>query len=463
MACMTFFQHGNPEDLAIDDRGGSAAARGALWVSVPSLTLAIAVWMLWSAVVVHLPAAGFRYSTNQLFWLTALPALCGATLRIFFPFAVPMVGGRMFSTLATASLLLPAVGIGLAVQDPRTPFEWMAVLALLCGLGGGNLVGSMAQLHAGVPLARLGSARGLSAGLGHFGVPLVQMLVPLAVGFEIFKTFNGPAQQTPQGPMWLQNAGFIWVPFILASALACWFGMGEFADRRAGMAEQAVIFTRLHNWLMCWLTLGTFGSFIGLSASLPLLAFSQFEHGDVLRLVWLGPLLGAALAPMGSWMAERWGGARVTFWTFGAMALATAAALPGLPASGSATTPGAEGNLLVFLAALGVLLAGSGIGIGSTFRMTFSLFVGERLRRADALKSAQTQAATEGAAEAIAALGFASAIGAYGGFFIPKSLGSSLEMTGSATAALSLFIVFYLSCMALTGWVCVRRRAPFPC
>ena len=110
-----------------------------LWLSIPALALSFAVWMLWSVVVVHLPAAGFRYSTNQLFWLTALPALCGATLRIFYAFAVPVIGGRRFTTLATASLLLPAVGIGLAVQDPSTPFEWMVVLALLCGLGGGSL------------------------------------------------------------------------------------------------------------------------------------------------------------------------------------------------------------------------------------------------------------------------------------------------------------------------------------
>jgi nitrate/nitrite transporter NarK len=126
--------------------------------------------MLWSVVVVHLPAAGFRYSTNQLFWLTALPALCGATLRIFYAFAVPVIGGRRFTTLATASLLLPAVGIGLAVQDPTTPFEWMVVLALLCGLGGGNFASSMANISFFFPSARQGYALGLNAGLGHLGV-----------------------------------------------------------------------------------------------------------------------------------------------------------------------------------------------------------------------------------------------------------------------------------------------------
>jgi NNP family nitrate/nitrite transporter-like MFS transporter len=463
MTSMTIIQHWNPEDRKFWDLSGRAVARRNLWVSVPALALAFAVWMLWSVVVVHLPAAGFRYSTNQLFWLTALPALCGATLRIFYAFAVPMIGGRRFTTLATASLLVPAVGIGLAVQDPNTPFEWMVVLALLCGLGGGNFASSMANISFFFPSARQGYALGLNAGLGHLGVALVQMLVPLAISAGVFGLFAGPAQQTAQGPMWLQNAGFIWVPLILASTAAAWFGMDDLADTHAGMAEQAVIFTRRHNWLMCWLYLGTFGSFIGFSASLPMLAQSQFQRADALHLVWLGPLIGAVLRPLGGWMADHWGGARVTFWIFVAMALAASAALLCLPATDTTGQPGHGGNFPGFLAAFGVLFAASGIGNGSTFRMISSLFVAERVQRAGSLPSDQALAAKEGAVEAAAALGFASAIGAYGGFFIPKSVGSSLAMTGSASAALVMFIVFYLSCIALTWWAYSRRNAPYPC
>lgn len=448
----------NPEDGGFWDRAGRAVAQRNLWVSIPALALAFAVWMLWSVVVVHLPAVGFRYSTNQLFWLTALPALCGATLRIFYAFAVPVIGGRRFTTLATASLLLPAIGIGLAVQDPTTPFEYMVVLALLCGLGGGNFASSMANISLFFPSARQGAALGLNAGLGHLGVALAQLLVPLAISAGVFGLIGGPAQPTTQGPMWLQNAGFVWVPLILASTLAAWFGMDDLADRHAGVAQQAVIFTRRHIWLMCWLYLGTFGSFIGFSASLPMLAQSQFHRADALHLVWLGPLIGAVLRPLGGCMADRWGGARVTFWIFVVMALAAAVALLCLPASA-----GSGGQFAGFLAAFGVLFAASGIGNGSTFRMISSLFVAERLRSADSLPSARAAAAKEGAVEAAAALGFASAIGAYGGFFIPKSVGSSLAMTGSASAALSLFIAFYLSCTALTWWAYSRRNAPDPC
>jgi MFS transporter, NNP family, nitrate/nitrite transporter len=457
MPTMPVQRHWNPEDSGFWAATGEAVATRNLWLSVASLTISFAVWMVWSAVVVHLPAAGFHYSTNQLFWLTALPALCGATLRIFYAFAVPMIGGRRFTVLSTASLLLPAVGIGLAVQDPTTPFEWLVVLALLCGLGGGNFASSMANISFFFPNDRKGYALGLNAGLGHLGVALAQWLVPLVIGIGAFAALTGPAQATAQGPMWLQNAGFVWVPLILASTLAAAFGMDDLGDAKAGFAEQAVIFTRRHNWLMCWLYLGTFGSFIGFAAGLPMLTQNQFQRSDALHLVWLGSLIGAVLRPLGGWLADRLGGARVTFWAFVVMALGAALALACLPGAGH------EGRFAGFLAAFGLIFAAAGAGNGSTFRMITSVFVAERLRQADRLPSAQAQAAREGSVEAAAALGFASAIGAYGGFFIPKSFGSSLELTGSPAAALGLFIVFYLSCIALTWWNYSRRNAPHPC
>ncbi|MDO8376804.1 MAG: MFS transporter, partial [Aquabacterium sp.] len=331
---MTDIGHWNPEDRGFWERNGRSVATRNLWLSIPALTLAFAVWMVWSVVVVHLPAAGFRYSTNQLFWLTALPALCGATLRIFYAFVVPIVGGRRFTALATASLVVPALGIGFAVQDPGTPYELMVALALLCGLGGGNFASSMAHISYFYPSAHKGYALGLNAGLGHLGVPIVQFVVPLVIGAGVFGALGGVPQATTDGPQWLQNAGFIWVPFIVVSALAAWFGMDDLAEAKAGFAEQAVNFTRKHNWLMCWLYVGTFGSFIGYSAGLPMLIQSQFPDADALQLVWLGPLLGALMRPFGGWLADRVGGARVTFWTFVAMALGVTAVLVCLPRNG---------------------------------------------------------------------------------------------------------------------------------
>ena len=450
--------HWNPEDRRFWERSGRSVATRNLWLSIPALMLAFAVWMVWSVVVVNLPAAGFRYSTNQLFWLAALPALCGATLRIFYAFAVPLVGGRRFTALATASLLLPALGIGFAVQDPATPYELMVALALLCGLGGGNFASSMAHISFFYPKARLGYALGMNAGLGHLGVSIAQLAVPLVIGAAIFGVLGGAPQATAQGPMWLQNAGFVWVPFSAASALAAWFGMNDLADAKAGFAEQAVIFKRKHNWLMCWLYLGTFGSFIGYAAGFPLLIQSQFPGTHALQYAWLGPLVGALARPLGGWLSDKLGGARVTFWTFIAMGLGVCAVLQFLPQEGLG------GHFTGFLVSFMALFAFAGIGNGSTFRMIPVIFLAERQRAAQGHgPAAQEQAIKDGNKEAAAVLGFSSAIGAYGGFYIPKSYGTSITMTGSPDGALYAFILFYATCIVMTWWYYSRKNAPMPC
>jgi NNP family nitrate/nitrite transporter-like MFS transporter len=233
--------------------------------------------------------------------------------------------------------------------------------------------------------------------------------------------------------------------------------MDDLADARAGFGEQAVIFTRKHNWLMCWLYLGTFGSFIGFSAGLPMLMQSQYLRDDLVQLAWLGPLIGALLRPLGGWLADQYGGGRITFWSFVAMALGVAAVLRCLPQDGQA------GNWPGFLAAFGLLFAASGIGNGSTFRMIPAIFLSECKRAAEPMPSAQAQAARQGNVEAAAVLGLASAVGAYGGFFIPKSYGTAIALTGSPAAALQVFILFYVTCIALTWWYYSRRHAPMPC
>ena len=459
--------HWNPEDKAFWDQHGQRVATRNLWFSIAALALAFAVWMVWSVVVVNLPAVGFRFSTNQLFWLAALPALCGATLRIFYAFAVPIVGGRRWTAITTASLLLPALGIGFAVQNPATPYEVMVVLALLCGLGGGNFASSMANINFFYPKARKGYALGMNAGLGNLGVSVVQLVVPLAIAASLFGAIGGEPQLTANGtPLWLQNAGFVWVPLIAASALAAWFGMNDLADAKASFADQAVIFRRRHNWLMCWLYLGTFGSFIGYSAGLPLLIKSQFPGIDALQFAWLGPLVGALARPLGGWLSDKLGGARVTFWNFIVMALGVVAVLQFLPhpaQGGAGAGPAAGGSFVGFLVSFLVLFAASGIGNGSTFRMIPVIFLTERQRSAAATPAAQQQAARDANKEAAAVLGFSSAIAAYGGFFIPKSYGSSIALTGGPEAALVAFVVFYVTCIAITWWNYSRRYAPVPC
>jgi nitrite extrusion protein (nitrite facilitator) len=452
-----------PEDKAFWEQEGRAIAALNLWISIPALFLAFAVWMVWSAVVVHLPAIGFGYTTDQLFWLAALPALSGATLRIFYSFMVPIFGGRRWTVLSTMSLLVPAIGVGVAVQYTATPYWVMLALAMLCGLGGGNFSSSMANISFFFPKERKGSALGLNAGLGNLGVSAVQFMVPIVISVGVFGWFGGdPVMITmPDGTpkkLWLQNAGFIWVAPILVSSLLAFLMMHDIADARASFSEQAVIFRSKHTWIMSWLYLGTFGSFIGFSAGFPLLIKSQFPGVNPLEFAWMGPFVGALIRPVGGWLADKVGGARVTFWNFIAMALGVLGVMYFLPQNG------ADGNLTGFFSCFIVLFFTAGIGNGSSFRMIPVIFTDECLAGVSTDDSdARAAALREGNKQAAAVLGFTAALGAYGGFFIPKSYGTSIAMTGTPHAALWFFIIFYVTCISLTWWFYSRRGAERPC
>lgn len=452
----------DPENREFWERTGKRIAARNLWISIPALLLAFAVWMVWSVVVVNLPSIGFKYDTNQLFWLAALPGLSGATLRIFYSFMVPIFGGRAWTTISTASLLLPAVGIGFAVQNPETPYATMLTLALLCGFGGGNFASSMANISFFFPKAQKGMALGMNAGLGNLGVSVVQFVVPLVITVGIFGGLGGDSQTWVKDDvsrqMWLQNAGFVWVPFILLSTLAAWFGMNDIASAKASFREQAVIFRRKHNWLMCWLYLGTFGSFIGYSAGFPLLTKTQFPEINPTQYAFLGPLMGALFRVIGGWISDRLGGAVVTLWVFVTMAGAVFGVMAFLPQEGTG------GNFWMFFAMFMVLFAASGVGNASTFRMIPVIFLTQHQRAAQGKSAAaQEQAVKDANKEAAAVLGFTSAFAAYGAFFIPKSFGTSIAVSGGPELALYGFIAFYVSCLALTWWYYARKNAEIPC
>ncbi|WP_435101382.1 NarK family nitrate/nitrite MFS transporter [Arhodomonas sp. AD133] len=448
-----------PEDKEFWEREGKAVATRNLWISIPALLLAFAVWLVWSAVATRLNSIGFTLTTNELFWLTALPGLSGATLRIFYSFMVPIFGGRRWTAVSTLSLAVPALWMGFAVQDPTTTFWEFALIALLCGFGGGNFASSMANISFFYPKRQQGTALGLNAGLGNLGVSVMQFVVPAVIGTGALSFMFGSAQQAGAGePLWLQNAGFIWVPFILLFTVLAWFGMNDIADARASFRDQAVIFRRKHQWLMSWLYIATFGSFIGYSAGFPMLIKTQFPDVDPLQFAFLGPMVGALIRPVGGWMADKAGGARVTLWNFVVMIAAVFGVVYFLPVMGTA------GNFWGFFGMFMVLFITTGIGNGSTFRMIPVIFHtlhgrwsegGDEAARAQAVKDANKESA--------ATLGFSSALAAYGAFFIPKAYGTSIDLTGGPTAALYAFVIYYVTCVVVTWWFYQRRNAEIPC
>ena len=441
----------HPNDPTFWETTGQKIARRNLWISVPCLLLAFSVWLVWSVVVAKLPSVGFMYTTNQLFWLASVPGLSGATLRIFYAFMVPIMGGRLWTTLTTASLLIPAFGIGYAVQNPDTPYFLFLILALLCGLGGGNFASSMANISFFFPKNEQGNALGLNAGLGNVGVSIMQFAVPLVITFSVFGFLGGESQITTDGSkVWLQNAGFIWVPFLIIATVAAWAGMNDIASARSSFQEQSIIFSRKHNWVMCLLYTGTFGSFIGYSAGFPLLAQLQFPEVDILKYVFLGPLIGALSRAGTGWISDKYGGGKVTFWTFISMIVAVLGVIYFLY---NKDQPYAFwGFFSMFI----LLFFATGVGNASTFQMIPTIMSNQIPKLMPKLNTLEQQHQAE--KESAAIIGFTSAVAAYGAFFIPKSFGTSISVTGSPMAALWGFLIFYLICVFCTWYFYTRKK-----
>ncbi|MEU9833744.1 MFS transporter [Streptosporangium sp. NPDC048047] len=419
-----------PDDPGFWADRGRRIARRNLVFSIFAEHLGFTLWTVWSIVAVQL--GSYRFSTDQLFWIVSLPNLVGSALRLPYTFGPARFGGRNFTVVSVLLLLVPAVLLAVAVSDPATPYWMFLVIAATAGLGGGNFASSMANITHFYPQERQGAALGLNAAGGNIGVSSVQLLMPLVIG-----AFG------------LAAAGLFWIPFIAAAALGAFFFMDNLSAARAPAHEQLRIAGRAQTWIMSLLYIGTFGSFIGYSTALPLLIKSQFpERASLVWLAFLGPLLGSLVRPAGGWLSDRLGGARVTLVNFAAMAAAAALVWQGL----------ARHDFLLFFGAYLLLVAATGVGNGSTYRMIPAIFRAKATAGLAPGTPAHEAALTAGRRDASAAVGIISAIGAFGGFFINRGFGSSIAGTGGAGAALAAFAGFYAVCALLT-WACYLRSA----
>jgi MFS transporter, NNP family, nitrate/nitrite transporter len=441
----TWISDWRPDDESFWEAKGKVIARRNLCWSILAEHIGFSVWLIWSIVATKLPQVGFHYTTSQLFQLVALPGLIGSLMRFPYTFAVPRFGGRNWTIVSASLLFVPTALLAFFVTRPDTPFSLMLVVAATAGLGGGNFASSMANISFFYPDRMKGWALGLNAAGGNIGVSTVQLLTPILIGFGWVGLYL--TARLGRAGIYLQNAGLMWLPLIALAVYGASRYMNNLATARSTFNDQLVITRRKHTWVMSWLYIGTFGSFIGYSAAFPLLIKTQFP-AITISVAFLGPFLGSLARPFGGLLADRIGGARVTFWNFVAMGGATMGVMYYVDIRSF------SGFFAMFL----VLFVTTGIGNGSTFRMIPSIFREEKLRQAKGAGGAARAAALRAAGiESAAAIGFISAIGACGGYLIPRGFGASIAATGGPYLALEVFLLFYATCVALTWWYYLRR------
>ena len=419
-----------------ENEGRSIAKRNLYW-SIFAEFLGFVVWQLWSIVVVQLPAAGFTFNTSEIFWLISIPSLVGATLRIPYTFMVPKFGGRNWTIISALLLLIPSAGLALCVANPQTPFGVMLLVAALAGFGGGNFASSMANITFFYPSREKGWALGLNAAGGNLGAAVAQLVVPVAVTLLAAGTVNLPM------------AGLVWIPLILLASFGAWKYMNNLTSAKGDVAGSVAALKEPHLWIMAFLYIGTFGSFIGFAGVFPKLIkdyfpeFSAIPVGAVaLSLAFLGPLVGSLARPYGGRMADRMGGARMTIASFAWMAATTLVMIWTLPLK----------NFWLFLALFLLLFVASGFGNGATYRMIPVIFATSSRAARKGASPSQTQRL------ASSSLGLISAVGAYGGVVIPQVLNASNSTSGSYTPAFYGFVGAYAVMLTVT-WLCYIRPA----
>jgi NNP family nitrate/nitrite transporter-like MFS transporter len=417
-----WIDHWDPEDATFWRDGGRLIARRNLAVSVVAEFLGFCVWALWSVVVPLLPEAGFTLTLNQQFWLIALPSLVGATVRIPYTFAVPVFGGRNWTVISALLLVVPASALAWVVTRPESSFALLLACAALAGFGGGNFASSMTNISFFFPESEKGKALGLNAAGGNLGTGIVQLAVPavIAVGAGVH----------------LERAGLVFIPLALLAAVLAWHAMDNLSGAQADYGSFAAATRNRHTWVISLLYSGTFGSFIGYSVAFPTLLKTQFPATPT-TVAFLGALVGALTRPLGGMVSDRLGGARVTIASFGLLTAGAVGAVEGLRLH----------SFPVFFAAFMVLFLGAGLGNGATYRMIPAVF------RAG-VPASQLPMARKSAA---GCMGIAGAVGAYGGFLIPRGFAVAKDTYGSLVPALWVFVGAYVV-MALTTYAVYARR-----
>lgn len=441
----TWLKNWEPDNPVFWRETGSKIAWRTLMVTTFALILSFATWFMMSAVVVRIPQIGFKFDTMQLFWLAAMPGLAGGTFRIINTFLIPIYGTRHVLTVATFLKLIPCIGIGLAVMNPTTPFWMFIVLALLAGLGGGDFSSFMPSTRFFFPKKLQGTALGIQAGIGNFGVSLAQFATPWIIGFAMFSALAGGPQTMVAGGktqnIWLQNAAFWYAPLLVITGVVAWLLLRS-VPIKASFREQLDIFKIKHTWFCTITYMMTFGTFSGLSAAFPLLIktlYGSFPGGpDPLTYAFLGPLVGSLARVLFGPIADKVGGAILTHITGLVLILGTLV-MVGL----GLLAPTSVAQFPAFVMVMLVLFFFTGIGNAATFRQYPIIF-------ADSPR------------QGAGVIGWTAAIAAYGPFLFSVLIGAAIASTGSPQVFFLGMTVFYGVATAVNWWYYTRRGCEKP-
>ncbi len=430
-----------PENEAFWETTGKRIARKNLIFSIFAENLGFSVWVLWTIIVINLSQIGIAMSVPEAFWLTAVPNLIGSALRIPYTFAVPRFGGRVWTMVSASLLFIPCLLLALLVpsgwladQSHDTQFWVLLGCAATAGFGGGNFSSSMANISFFYPEKRKGFALGLNAAGGNLGVAMTQLLVPLVIIIGV----PAAAVKLPAHEVHLAYAGLMWMPLIVLATVCAWFYMDSLTQAKSDGKAYGMAVKQSQTWIMSILYIGTFGSFIGYSFALPLViknTFPEFLGQHVFIATYLaglgfvGALIGSISRPLGGWVSDRLGGARVTLVCFAGMGAFTLLAIVGVNSD----------SFALFFGSYMVIFFFAGMGNGSTYRMIPSIFRALGEKEADEKGLEPKATALTFKRQAAAVIGIAGAIGAFGGFLIQvvfreASLGTAALMTQATKA-----------------------------
>ena len=420
----------DPED---EEHWDKRFAWQTLWITTYTLMLAFAVWYLVSAIAPRLNSIGYDLSKPQLYWLVAVPGLAGGFMRLIYMFLPPVLGTRTLVGGSATLMLLPMVGWTLAVRDPGTSYAILLLLAAAAGVGGGAFSGFMPSTSYFFPRRLAGTALGLQAGVGNFGVSLIQFVTPWVVGFGLLgATALTPQQQTDGSQIWLHNAGLVLIPWVILGGILAGLFLRS-VPVEANFRQQLDIFREKHTWVMTAIYLMTFGAFSGFAAQLGLLIVNEYgsfaNAPDPLKFAFLGPLIGSATRALWGPLCDRFGGAIWTLIAGAGMTVSTLITVLFL-------SPTEVGQFGGFLAGMLAIFFFAGMGNAGTFKQMPMIFP----RR-----------------QAGGVIGFTSSIAAFGPFLVGIGL--------SAVAPRPFFLgcaAFFAACTGLVWHYYARPGAPKP-